>query len=237
MEYQGQVAVDGLSPNALECIERLESVAVMMGGAAHDVANLLGVIHLSAESTLRHTTDERTRTELESMLHCARFASELVSGVLRHARPNLDRIEAVDLTALLETNDRLLRTMAGHQVQIETDLERIPPVAASKSAVLQIVANLVTNAAEAMGPMGGTITLRTHYDGDSVVLVVADDGPGFEPSAQQHALEPFFTTKPEGYGLGLALVDRLARRFEAELDIDSCSEAGTTIALRFPVPR
>jgi signal transduction histidine kinase len=94
--------------------------------------------------------------------------------------------------------------------------------------------NLVQNAFEAM-PDGGTVTVRTSVDPDTVVLSVEDNGQGMDARTRERAFDPFFTTKPTGSGLGLAFVRRVAEAHGGDVTLASKEGAGTTLQLRLPL--
>jgi CheY-like chemotaxis protein len=113
----------------------------------------------------------------------------------------------------------------------------LPVILGSASELREALTNLVFNAVDAM-PEGGTLTLRTAAQGDTVLLEVTDTGIGMDEEARQRCLEPFFTTKGErGTGLGLAMVYGIVKRHGAGLDIQSAPGKGTTLRIAFPLPQ
>ena len=94
--------------------------------------------------------------------------------------------------------------------------------------------NLIVNALQ-MVPDGGHITVRTlpHHDGH-VAFEVIDDGPGIPPEAQEHVFTPFFTLRPGGTGLGLALVQRMVQAHQGSVSVDSTVGRGTTFRVELP---
>jgi two-component system sensor histidine kinase AtoS len=98
----------------------------------------------------------------------------------------------------------------------------------------QALANVMTNAMEAM-PEGGTLTIEIQAtDPGSVEITIADTGVGLPPSEVEQAFRPFYSTKPLGTGLGLALVARVVRAHHGEISIESEPGSGTTVRIRFP---
>jgi CheY-like chemotaxis protein/anti-sigma regulatory factor (Ser/Thr protein kinase) len=111
----------------------------------------------------------------------------------------------------------------------------VPPVAGDESALREVLTNLIFNAVDAM-PGGGTITLRTHKDGDSAVLEIADTGTGMTDEVRRRCLEPFFSTKGErGTGLGLSMVFGIIQRHSGTLDLQSEVGKGTTFIIKIPL--
>jgi two-component system NtrC family sensor kinase len=102
--------------------------------------------------------------------------------------------------------------------------------------VKQVLLNLCLNAQEAM-PQGGEITIRTSQSGDRWARVeVSDTGPGLAPEVAEHVFEPYFSTKPRGTGLGLALTRRIVRAHEGTIVAASHPGTGTTFAITLPLP-
>jgi CheY-like chemotaxis protein/anti-sigma regulatory factor (Ser/Thr protein kinase) len=126
----------------------------------------------------------------------------------------------------------------GRVVTIETELESdLPTVPGIATELREALTNLVLNAVDAM-PQGGTIRFRTRVTGSAVTVEVSDTGTGMDEATRERCLEPFFSTKGEhGTGLGLAMVYGIAKRHEADLEIDSEPGRGTTVRLLLPRSR
>jgi len=129
----------------------------------------------------------------------------------------------------------------GTVISVKTELApNLPIVAGIESEIREALINLIFNAVDAL-PSGGTLTIRTAAvglsdggDRDRVSVQVVDNGVGMDEDTRRRALEPFFTTKGErGTGLGLAMVYGVAQRHNAEIDIRSTLDVGTTVTLTF----
>jgi len=120
------------------------------------------------------------------------------------------------------------------QIEIVSQLTKVPPVAGNAAELREVLTNLVFNAVDAM-PIGGTITLGTSQQGDGVTVTIQDTGIGMTPEERERCLEPFFTTKGEhGTGLGLAVVYGIVQRHKGTIEITSAKHVGTTFAIHFP---
>lgn len=104
-------------------------------------------------------------------------------------------------------------------------------ITAMEHEIHQLILNLVLNGSQAMSP-GGTMKIRTFMDGDEIVLSVTDDGTGIEPEVLGKIGTPFFTTKENGTGLGVAVCYSIAARHNAKIDIET-NPSGTTFFVRF----
>ena len=103
----------------------------------------------------------------------------------------------------------------------------------------QIVFNLVRNAMEALEQTASprAITIASAFDGDIVHVDVLDNGPGFSPDALERVFEPFFTTRPDGMGLGLAICVRLVERYGGTLTAENRSDGGARLRVSMPLSR
>jgi CheY-like chemotaxis protein/anti-sigma regulatory factor (Ser/Thr protein kinase) len=125
----------------------------------------------------------------------------------------------------------------GATVVVETDLKDVPPVRGSESDLRESLINLLFNAVDAM-PQGGTLTVATGTEDDSVVIQVRDTGRGMTEEVRQRCFEPFFTTKGErGTGLGLAIVYGIVQRHGGSIDVQSEPGKGTVVVIRLPIPQ
>jgi CheY-like chemotaxis protein len=130
----------------------------------------------------------------------------------------------------------LLERLVRSDVRVSLALKHpLPAVAADLAQLKQVVVNLALNARDAM-PDGGILTLETAVAGDSVVLRVRDNGDGMDAATRSRALEPFFTTKPEGEGtgLGLSVVYGVVDGLGGRLSIESAIGLGTIVEVALP---
>jgi len=107
-------------------------------------------------------------------------------------------------------------------------------IQADPDQLRQILINLIQNAADAM-PEGGTLTLATSMNDGHLELTISDTGKGIPKELLPKIFDPFVTTKPNGTGLGLAMVQTLVRAHHGSISIASTPAHGTTFTLRFPV--
>jgi signal transduction histidine kinase len=232
LEARGLADPWNLAPTLVEAgvaqsaLERL--VAEVPEAAASDLISWLAAT-VEADRLLEQIGGASTRI------------SELVAAIKNYS--HMDRTEAprpVDLHAGL-TNTL---TMLGHvirkrNVRIETEFDReLPPVTGLAGQLNQVWTNLIDNAIDAAGD-GGTVrvvTRRDDADPNTVIVRVADDGPGIAPEHLDRIFEPFYTTKAvgEGTGLGLDIVQRIVRLHQGQVVVDS--EPGRTVfAVRLPI--
>ena len=221
----------------LQQTQRLETVGQLAGGIAHDFNNILAVILNYAHFVRRELpADSSLRDDVDQIRHAAERASELTRQLLIFSRRDPTVPQTVDVNALVQETERLLRRTIGENVVLETSLcEDACFVEADPAQLEHVLLNLVVNARDAM-PGGGTITIESKRAAGRVTLTVRDEGEGMEPEVAARAFEPFFTTKPKGAGtgLGLATVYGTIASAGGEARIDSKPGAGTSVSFWLP---
>lgn len=218
--------------------QKMEAIGLLAGGVAHDFNNLLTVILGNLELGLQQLPplNETLRQQLDMAQQAGQRAATLTQQLLAFGRRQILEVQDVDINALITNLSRMLGRMIGEhiEVQVVTD-PHAGLVVADRSALEQIVMNLVVNARDAMPPERGTGSLRVSTErvrpdpayvgsrleaaeaGQSaalkhaprpttfVRLSVADTGTGMSAETQARLFEPFFTTKEAGKGTGLGL--------------------------------
>ena len=220
--------------------QRLEAIGMLAGGVAHDFNNVLTTIAGSAH-LLRDEDDTEQRVALLDDIEGAQErGATLTRQLLAFARREVVTPEVLDLGALVTDAQRLLQRLAGERIPISCDVAPHVHLRADVSQLEQVLANLITNARDAM-PDGGTCTMivREHTDPDGTRWArvrVSDTGVGMDARTAARAFEPFFTTKPRGHGtgLGLASVHGIVLQNGGRTHIESAPGAGTSLVLDFP---
>jgi signal transduction histidine kinase len=217
--------------------EHLAALGKLLAGVAHEVRNPLAGIRSTVQLWLRLPDLARTPESLDAVIQSVDRLSELVSRLLYFARTGADEPRPVDLNSVVRDTLELLRAQAAAQgVTLEADLApELPFVSGSDPALRQVVLNLATNALQAM-PRGGRLLCRTASvsGGQGVELRVADTGPGVAPEARAHLFEPFFTTRPEGTGLGLALCREIVLQHGGAIELVPGEGPGATFRVVLP---
>jgi DNA-binding response OmpR family regulator/signal transduction histidine kinase len=237
--------------------ERLRALGQMASGIAHDINNAMSPAALYAESLLEQEKNlsPEGRKYLEIIQRAIEDTAQTVDRMREFSRerePQLTLVP-VDLNQLVQQVTELARArwsdmpqQRGIVIELRLDLAAdLALVLGVESEIREALLNLVFNAVDAM-PKGGTLTVRTRHAGASVAegsapravfVEVADTGVGMNDQTRTRCTEPFFSTKGErGTGLGLAMVHGIARRHNAELEIESTVGEGSTLRLSFPAP-
>lgn len=233
--------------------QKMEAIGTLAGGIAHDFNNVLAAINGYTELAKLELTENPLVTEhLNAVLSGARRAADLVRQILAFSRQQeLQRIP-VQLQVVVREAMKLLRATIPSSVVFKITLAtNVPNVLADASEIHQIIMNLCTNAAHAMGDGPGQLTVALENfvmgsemgapqpvlrNGDYVRLSVSDTGHGMDEATQSRIFEPFFTTKApgEGTGLGLAVVHGIMQSHEGAITVYSHRGEGTTFHLYFP---
>ena len=244
--------------------ERLESLSTLAGGVAHDFNNILGsilafesfvsesVTELTASGTVTAETGKALLADLNQIRKGGRRATDLTQQLLTFGSRKIIDLAALDLNQAVRESNDMLQPVIGKHIRVVTDLAPdLGPVLAEPTTVAQILHNLTINAAQAM-PDGGTLTITTTTadvdntdvpdpgglppTGTYARLTVHDSGHGMTPETLKRAIEPFFTTKGHGLGigLGLATVYGIVNQLGGVLRITSTAGSGTAITIHLP---
>lgn len=234
--------------------QKMESLGVLAGGIAHEFNNLLqGVLGSSGLAARMIPADSPAQSQLAAIEKAADRAARLTRQMLAYAGKGRLIVEDVDLSAQIEEAARYLTTSLPGAPELRLELARdLPPISADATEIRQMVGNLVTNAAEALGAGGGVVRVRTAVEwcsrallsravlgeelvpGSFVVLEVSDSGSGMPPETVAKIFDPFFSTKFTGRGLGLAAVLGIVRTNGGAIAIDSEVGRGTTVRVLLP---
>ncbi|HJV89559.1 MAG TPA: ATP-binding protein [Holophagaceae bacterium] len=222
----------------LHRIQRMESLGSLAGGVAHDMNNVIGAIMALASIHLeKETSDDRLHRDMDTIVTACLRARTLVRGLLGFARQELAESTVVDLNTLVREEVALLERTTLGRIRMVMDLEQpLQPVEGDPAALSHALMNLCVNAVDAM-PDGGTLTLGTRNAPDGRVrLEVTDTGTGMSPEVLERALEPFFSTKPQGKGtgLGLAIVYGTVKAHHGTVELHSTPGVGTQVVLWLP---
>lgn len=216
---------------------KLRALGQMAGSVAHDINNILNPIGLHVQMLRRTTREDPEIDESLALIEEAiRTGADTVARLRSFSRQEPDRPAEptnLDQMAELALQICLPRLREHNRIKLRHEPSVTPPVLVRPSELVTAIVNLVVNSIEAL-PGHGTITLRSSSANGQVAVEVADDGPGMPADVQKRALEPFFTTKLQGTGLGLAMAYAFVQRHGGRLEIVTEPGRGTSVTLSFP---
>ena len=220
--------------------EKLEALGQITGGVAHDFNNLLAIILGNAETLFDRATDARDRRLIELISSAAERGRDLTRRLLAFSRRSPIKPVPLDLNAVVLRSAELFGRILRANIRVEIETCAAPArIEADPSQLDLVLLNLAVNARDAM-LSGGTLHLSTQVveaDGKKeVVLVVSDTGTGMDADTLRRCLEPFYTTKAvgKGVGLGLSMAFGFMAQSGGRLSIDSQLGQGTRVTLHFP---
>lgn len=260
--YRGQPAVQTIIRDVTERrrleeflhnSQKLQAIGTLAGGIAHDFNNILGgIMGYTQLAALDAGTNAGAKESLREVLKAADRARDLVAQILTFSRQQKQQRQVVTLSTVTKEVLKLLRATLPATIQIDSRIDKdAPSVLADPTQVHQVLMNLCTNAAHAIGARTGRIEVsltRAEFDaagpaehpgttaGVYAQLSVSDDGCGIPAENLKRIFEPFFTTKHpwEGTGLGLAVVHGIVEEHGGVIEVRSEPGVGTCFDIYFP---
>lgn len=221
--------------------EKLRALGEMAAGVAHNFNNLLtGVLGYAEVMKMKGDVPDHIAKSADKIVESGKRCAAVIRRIQTFGRPlavserHAVAIEQVIKDAIDITRPKWETAPAkeGRDISVVIEAGGVGTIQGSEAVWEEILSNLIFNAVDAM-PDGGTITIRTAREGDTVTVSVTDTGVGMDAETQRRVFEPFFTTKgPEdGTGLGLSTVWSLARAQDGQVNIDSEPGRGTTVSV------
>jgi signal transduction histidine kinase len=234
---------------ALAKSQRMEAVGQIAGGMAHDFNNVLAAISANLDTVTVRSKDEKIHQAVQAAMDAIQMGASLNQRLLSFSGRRGDGLERLDLNDHVAGTVDMLRRTLGGRITITLSCALDPcQTLANPGDVDNAILNLAINARDAM-PNGGVVTMETRHitldrdaaarianarPGDFIRLTVSDTGQGMTPEVLKRAMEPFFTTKEQGTGLGLATVYGTLQHSGGFVAIQSAVGRGTAVHLYFP---
>lgn len=219
--------------------ERLAALGQLSAGLAHEIRNPLGVISASAELLDKNVAKENeVAREVSGFIRSeVNRTNELVTRFLDFARPSPLQKQVNDLNVTVESAVSQLMEQVkdtNHDIEIKKDLAELPQFSFDATLVESAVLNLLMNGFEAM-PAGGVLTVHTCRNGSMAEIEVGDRGSGIPEEQLEDIFNPFFTTKSQGVGLGLAMVSKFIDSHGGKISVTSKAGGGSTFRIQLPL--
>jgi two-component system NtrC family sensor kinase len=218
--------------------ERLRTAGRLAAEIAHKIKNPLGIITNAAFCLQRAVNDGEFDVEEQIVIireEVAR-ADQILTELMGYAQLAEGRVERLDVAA--EVDDAILQVFppgAKYEVEIKRYYASdLPGILMQRQHLSSVLVNLLQNAREALDGHG-EIEITTRYgENDSIVISIADNGPGIEPDKMDKIFEAYFTTRAKGTGLGLAIVKHNTEMYGGAVKVESEPGVGTRFTLEFP---
>lgn len=219
---------------------RWETLATIAGGIAHDFNNALAVIWSQVDRQALVSDDPRILETVEKITGACSYARDLVRQIISVSRQTEEENRPCDLVAALAETRRFLATQFPDSIRTSYDIPPHPVwVQSTPSKLIQVLMNLMCNAADAMYEGGGELQVRIAQEESlpgEVHLSVRDTGSGIAAENLPRIFEPFFTTRRAegGSGMGLAVVHGIVKGMGGAIEVESEAQQGTVFRVRLP---
>ncbi len=222
----------------LDVATRLAAISRITGGVAHEIKNPLNAIALRLELLRARLgdPDPALASEIDVLSKEVLRLDRVVKTFLDFSRPVDVHLQDVDLGALArEVTEFMTPQARASDITVEFSAPPEPlPMRGDPDLLKQAILNLMSNAMEAMTGKGGRLGIRVEKGGDKLILEVSDTGRGIPPELRNKVFQLYFTTKPGGSGIGLAMTYRAVQLHNGTISFTSEADSGTTFRLEFP---
>jgi len=220
----------------LERRKRLAELGEMAAGLAHEIRNPLGGIRLYADLLRRDLGDREDLIELvDKIIDGVCTLDSLVGEALTLTHTVEPRLESSDLVMIVSSAIELAGDrVTGNQTRLSYQGPAELAVRCDRGMLQRAVLNVIRNAVEASG-QHGQVSVDVFRKNNSAIVQIADDGPGIDPQIADRIFNPFFTTKSDGVGLGLAIVHRIAEAHEGSVSVSRSPMGGAMFTMKLPV--
>jgi len=225
----------------LHALDKMAALGSMAGGIAHEIRNPMNAIQGFAELMAARFADNTQESRWCSLIvEGSREVEGIIQSLLTLADPKRLHVDRVSASGLLqEATDAALRALPEASVSrwTITQTSDLDYLYVDRIQVRQALRNLIANSIQAQSA-GGTVDVRVHAEGAEAVITVTDSGPGIPADLAERIGDPFFTTRAEGTGLGLALVNSIAQLHGGHLHVHATApgQRGAHVSLHFPLP-
>lgn len=222
--------------------ERIDSILELAAGVAHELGNPLNSLNIHLQVVQRQLDKlgsidglEKVRSSLDVCGGEVERLDSIITHFLDAVRPRQPDLSDLDLiTPLEESIEFLGPELESAAVKVELELSAtLPVIQGDRNQIKQVFFNIIKNARQAM-KAGGVIRLKAFADDEFVYIQMGDTGEGISQEDLRKVFQPYFSTKKEGHGLGMMIVERIMRDHGGQIGIDSRPGLGTLVTLQFP---
>ena len=229
-----------LIEDRLRRMERYMGLGAMAAGLQHEIRNPLSALSLHLQLMREKLGEESTNPEVEELLDVvhaeAKRLNEVLASFDRYATLVAQGRRDIDLIPLLDKLTRFLRPQAeesGVTIRLAAHGQPTATTHADSVQLKQVFLNLALNSLAAM-PQGGELTIQVSHEDDRLFVDVIDTGSGIPPDVQPRVFDPYFTTRSQGTGMGLAICEKIVRQHGGDISFTT-SARGTTFRVTLPL--
>lgn len=221
--------------------ERLNAITLLAAGVAHEIGNPLNALTIHLQLMARELEDAapEVKESLGELLEVSQREvtrlDQIITQFLKALRPTRPGFERTSLREVVDDTLQFLRhELKDRDILVEIDAPgELPSALLDRNQMKQAFFNIIRNAMQVM-PNGGLLKIWLGYNDRFVYVAFKDSGPGIPASELSSIFEAYYTTKQEGTGLGLMIVQRIVRDHGGELEVHSEPQSGTTFTLYLP---
>ena len=223
--------------------EKVEAITKLAAGVAHEIGNPLNSLNIHLQllaCRMSELGDDEAAKESGELVDVAiqevNRLDSIVNNFLRAIRPSKPDMKRIQISDVLASTLKFMRPeIENRGIRVEASLEdELPVIQGDPAQLRQAFYNILRNSVQAM-PDGGLIQITTRVSTDFLEIRFTDTGKGISAEDMSRIMEPYYTTRSDGTGLGLLVVERVLRDHGAEFGIDSSEEGGTVFTVRLPL--
>ena len=251
IEHQGKEAIlvnmTDITPikqmeHLLRMQDKMESLGRIASGVAHEIRNPLSGVNVFLDGIKENFEDPDNAKDIKDLIDQAKAASNkiesIVKRVLDFSRPSLPKLELRDINIPIKEAINLSQvSLRKKEIEIERNLsDQILQVHIDSQLIEQVLLNMLTNAAEALKDIQGrkAIAIASTMEKDSIIIKIGDSGPGVEADIQEKIFDPFYTTRPDGSGIGLSICQRIISDHGGRIEVSKSELGGAEFIIRIP---
>ncbi|MDY0131971.1 MAG: ATP-binding protein [Desulforegulaceae bacterium] len=221
----------------LDRARHLSSIGEMTAIISHEIKNPLGIIRSSAEHLSKKLTEvNQADTFAKIIIEESARMNQIINDFLSFAKPGEPALNPCNINDILKKNtDYLEHEFSKNNCRVTIDFDpNIPKTFADENKLYESFLNIFINSMQAM-PLGGEFFVSTSYENEEIKIKITDTGPGIPDEIIEKVKDPFFTTKTDGSGLGLGIVEQTIKNHNGKFSIKNSDKYGAEITIKLPV--